>query len=152
MQLRMLAVPFVLLLSAGLAVGEEGPAILSSEPLEIAEDADPLQVLLVERLNAAVLELKYVKRMYESGIVSFGDLIEPAKRVRDSGLELSDDTQNQVAWLERFLELARFNEAIVERRIQSGSETQNALQTAKYLRLDTEIMLLRLKRKAEKEK
>lgn len=151
MLMRMIAVPFLLLISLGSALAEQ-PKILSIETVKVPADADRLQRLLVERFNTAVAELQMAKRMYDHGVVPFGNLVEPAIHVRDSGLELSDDPQEKIAHLKRFLEFAQLNEKTVQQRYETGTVTPDTVQSAKYLRLDTEIVLLRLERETEKSK
>ncbi|TWT34747.1 hypothetical protein Enr8_21610 [Blastopirellula retiformator] len=151
MMMRMFAVPLLLLLSLSPALAEQ-PKILFIETLEVPADADQLQKLVVERFNTAVTELKIAKKQYESGIVAIEDLIDPATRVRDSSLELTDDPQEKIANLKCFLEFAQYSEKIALSKFESGTAPPGAFEAAKYLRLDTEILLLRLQRQTEKSK
>lgn len=137
---------------AGAAGPPREPAILRATPRTAAPGADELQKLQIERYNAAVAELDVCRRMREAGSRSMTNekLLEPAGRLLESELELSDVPADHVAALERYLELVKYVEAGVVSAAEYGEVggTRDLVLAARSRTLEVEVRLLKAKRKA----
>lgn len=122
--------------------------ILKGEPVVPKQGDDELRKLLIARYNAAVSEIKAVEAIYKVGATDFGNIYRSAGRVHAAAMELLDKPEDQIALLKIKLENAKHSEAWVKSRYIYQSIGPDAMHRATYLRLDTEIELLRAKRKA----
>jgi hypothetical protein len=124
------------------------PAILKAKPRKSAAGDDELRKLVTARYNAAAAEMEIRLKEYLEGRVPLESMVDTARRVVESGLEVSDSAEEQQALREKFLELAVAIEKNQKTRVDAGRISPGALEEARYLRLDAEVQLLRAKRKA----
>jgi hypothetical protein len=108
-----------------------------------------LRKLLKERYNAAVDEVSVRLQRVEGGAETPDELIPAARRVIESGLELSDKPTDQLVLLEKDVALTKLVEKLTKERVDAGVKnfTPADLSKAKYARADAEIRLLRFKEK-----
>jgi hypothetical protein len=128
----------------------EVPAILKIKPLRPAPGDDELRKLLIARYNAAVAETRVHYRAFVAKRLTVADFADVARHVVDSGLELSDKPADQVALRGQFLQLAKEIERIEKERVDAGLDALPALLSARYVRLDAEVQLLKAQRQAAK--
>jgi len=83
-----------------------------------------------------------------AGTASFDSLLDVAQRIVHSGVEVTDKPTEQLRFRERFLELAREIEKMQKARHEAGRISDADLQSARYLRLDAEIQVLKAKKLA----
>jgi hypothetical protein len=125
------------------------PAILKMKPLADDPKDDALRKLLKERFNAALTEVQalYVARTFTgfSGVEGFFDA---GSRLKHAGLEAFDDPKDKIAFLEKYVELAKQLEKITEVKHSAGRIGVAEVQHVRYHRADAEIALLRLKGKS----
>lgn len=124
----------------------------NADPLTRKPEAgdDELRRLLKERYNAALFAFKNTIASYEADRGSFDDLVSTSALMLHAELELSDKPADQIAAIERYLEIAKQQELRVFSHIKSGRRGGEAdkYEKAKYMRLDAEIQLLRARQKA----
>jgi hypothetical protein len=125
------------------------PAILQTKPRQPALGDDALKKLLIARHNTAVAEMNATLTAYEADTIGFDAVTDTARRLLVAELELSDKPAEQIATLERSLELVKYVENRIKALYERGSRggESEKMHRARYLRLDTEIQLLRAKRK-----
>jgi hypothetical protein len=126
------------------------PAILKAKPLKPAPGDDELRKLLIARYNVAVAEMQARYAEIAAGRANFDIAVEAARHLVDSGIELTDKPAEQLAFREKFLELAKEVERIIEAQVEAGKTGLAELEKARYLRLDAQIQLLKAKRMAAK--
>jgi hypothetical protein len=127
------------------------PAILKAKPLKPAPGDDELRKLLIARYNVAVAEMQARYAEISAGRANCDIAVEAARHLVDSGIELTDKPAEQLAFREKFLELAKEVERIIEAQVEAGKTGVGDLEKARYLRLDAEVQLLKVKRKAAKQ-
>jgi hypothetical protein len=70
---------------------------------------------------------------------------EAARRLRDSAMELTAERAEQLAALTKYLAITRRLEEEMGRVVEKGAAPASDRELARYLRLDAEIVLLRVK-------
>jgi hypothetical protein len=121
------------------------PAV--SAPILAADGGgeDELAHLLKARYETASnLLLVEEKRLHEN-VTTLGRVCEVARWVRDSAVELPMAAQERLTALTNYVALARRLEESVQRAARSGAATAADCESARYLRLDAEVTLLRAK-------
>ena len=83
-----------------------------------------------------------------AGQCSFDALVDAARRIVHSGLELSDKPAPRLHFRESFLKLAKEVEKVQKARHDAGHIADADLEGARYLRLDAEVEVLKAKRLA----
>ena len=126
------------------------PAILKAKPLKPAPGDDELRKLLIARYNAAVAEMELRYAEISAGRATFEVAAEAARHLVDSGIELTDKPAEQLAFREKYLELAKEVERIIKAQFEAGRIGEADLAKARYLRLDAEVQMLKAKRLVEK--
>jgi hypothetical protein len=124
------------------------PAILKVKALEPQPGDDELRKLLIARYNAAAAEMAARYKEFLAGKSIFEEMVDVGRRLVDSGLELSDKPAEQLALREKFFELALEVEKVQNARFAAGRIGAADLESARYLRLDAEVQVLKAKRKA----
>jgi outer membrane protein TolC len=128
---------------------EELPALLKAEPLEQAPADNELQKLLKDRYNAALKATQASTKDYLAGRGTLDLVLEQAKQLLTSELQLTDVPREQASALEKHLQLAQYIEKVCKVRYEAGKLSSADYERARYFRLDTEIQLLRAKQQAE---
>jgi hypothetical protein len=128
------------------------PAILKAKPLKPGPGDDELRKLLIARYNTAVAEMAARYTEFLAGRTPMEDFVAVARRLVHSGVELSDKPADQLAFREQFLELAKEVERAQQARHEAGRISVADLESARYLRLDAEVEVLKAKRKATAQK
>jgi len=126
---------------------EKLPSIFPAKPREPAAGDDELRKLLIARYNSAVNELKMRFQRYEFGQSSLDFMLETARRVADSELELSDKPADQILVCQKLFQFAKDVEKLTESQFRTGIAGTGNVEFARYWRLDAEIKLLKAKRK-----
>jgi hypothetical protein len=129
---------------------EKPPAIVAAKLLKPAPGDGALRKLLIARYNTALEELKIRYRLPLGDQEALDGLIDVAKRVVASKLELSSKLADEITVRQQYLELVTEVERIYQNLVEGGVRTRIDLKKARYLRLDAEIQLLRAKAKAKR--
>jgi len=110
-----------------------------------AEHVSPqeLDQLLTLRYQTAKALLDMEEKRLHEGVTTIGRVCEVARWVRDSAVELPAAAQARMAALTNYVALTRRLEASVESATKHGAAPPADRESARYLRLDAEIMLLR---------
>src|SRR5262249_20172181 len=124
---------------------EKLPAILTPEPMKAAPGDDELRKLLIARYNAAVAEMQARYREFLAGRSSLDSMIEPARHLMDSQLEVTEKPADQIAVREKYLELMKGFEKLQQARFEAARIPTSEVESARYLRLDAEVQLLKAK-------
>jgi hypothetical protein len=126
---------------------EDGPALLKTKPLAANDKDDELHKLLKERFNAALKELQAKYQQVAAGRASAESLADAGRRLMQAGLEVYDDPKDKITLMEKYVEVAKEAERIVDLQHQAGKVGVDEMERARYFRADAEIALLRLKGK-----
>jgi hypothetical protein len=128
------------------------PALLTAKAIQPGPGDDELRKLLIARYNEAVAEMKVRYTEFQAGKSTLDTMRGTSQRLLKSGLDLSDNLQDRIILLEQFLEMAQAVERINQLLVEAGRVSVAELHEARYLRIDTEIRLLRARREAGKGK
>jgi hypothetical protein len=126
------------------------PLLLPDEPLKPGKNDDDLRKLLIARFNAASEETR--DRVIESTPRThpIDKAVNAANRLIQSRIELIENPEDEIAVREEFLSLAKHIEKLTESLLKVGRCNTTDVALARYMRLDAEILLLKLKSKARK--
>lgn len=102
-----------------------------------------LDQLLKARYETAKALLDLEERRLREGVTTLGHACEAARWVRDSAVELPVSSQERLAALTNYVALTHRLEESVNRAADRGAAPASDKESARYLRLDAEIMLLR---------
>jgi hypothetical protein len=108
-------------------------------------DNEQVGALLRARYTAASRLLELEEQRLQQGVTTLGRVCEVARWGRDSVLELPVSAEERVAALTKFVALAQRLEESVDRAVERGAAAEVDRETARYLRLDAEIALLRVR-------
>jgi hypothetical protein len=127
---------------------------LVSEPMKPERGDDAVQKLMKERYNTALVVLDVRIRQYMAGreagsVFAFEKALNQVLRARTA---LTDKPADLIPLLELRLELARDLERAADGRFQAGRSEPDAPAEAKIARINAEIDLLRMKKRASTEK
>jgi hypothetical protein len=106
---------------------------------------EELNQLLNARYQTAKNLLDLEEKRLREGVTTLGRVCEAARWVRDSAVELPVSAEERLAALTNYVALARRLEESVSRATDQGAAPPSERASARYLRLDAEIMLLRAK-------
>src|SRR5262245_1191730 len=142
------------MLLAGVAGGQKpapkaDPQLFTFTTLEVPESDGQLQRLLKQRYNAAGEELEALTALYRGGRVNLDNVCASIERFTKASLELSENPVERVAKLDRALIVARNIEEIVNEKFSFDVEPVQAVKHDRYVRLDLEIQLLRVREAAK---
>lgn len=127
---------------------EKESDLLNTKPLAADPKDDELHKLMKERFNAAQQEMQSLYEQIKAGRQMTDTVLESAKRLKVAGQELFDNPKEKIAFQEKYVKTTRIVEKIVQSQFDVGTLTFAELQRVRYIRLDAEIELLRLKEKA----
>ena len=116
----------------------------STNPSEHATAGD-LHQLLKARYDIAANLLESEEKRLNEGRSTLMNVYEAARRVRDSAMELTAEPAEQLAALTKYLAVTRRVEESMNRVVEKGVAPSSDRELARYLRLDAEIALLRVK-------
>lgn len=144
--LSWLASGTVLLLAAAWRPWAPDPFLVASRAA-MAEigPSEKLRTLLEARYASASKLLDLEERRLQQGVTTLGRVCEAARWVRDAAVELPAPVEERVAILSKYVELARRLEESVNRAVERGAVAEVDGETARYLRLDAEVALLRMR-------
>jgi hypothetical protein len=137
---------------------EEVPAIITAKPLKEAPGDDELQKLLKglynERLALVAGEYWY----YQTGRAGKVDeLLDAARRLMRTGMELHDKSKDKIDLLTHFVELSNKVEMLLALRVGIGADKESKerfleleRQKLRAFKLEMEIQMLRVKKAGEK--
>jgi hypothetical protein len=129
-----------LLFSADLNLGSLTVAVRAAQPGADNE----LNRLLRARYAAASKVLDLEEQRLQQGVTTLGRVCEVARWTRDAVMELPSARDERVPALAKYVSLARRLEENVNHAVEQGAAAPVDADTARYLRLDAEIALLRL--------
>jgi hypothetical protein len=130
-------------LGASLSLSRPTPGILPHATAAENAPQEELDGLLKARYDTAKALLDMEERRLRDGVTTLGHVCETARWVRDSAVELPISTQERFGALTNYVNLTRRLEASVERAAAQGAAPPSDRESARYLRLDAEITLLR---------
>ena len=107
--------------------------------------ARELHQLLKARCDIAASLLEIEEKRLNERRSTLMSVCEAARRVRDSAMELTSEPAEQFAALTKYLAIARRLEDTMNRVVEKGVAPSSDKELARYLRLDAEIVLLRVK-------
>jgi hypothetical protein len=136
----LISIPIVWTVIASRAA-ETSPSINPSEHATAGE----LHQLLKARYDIAANLLDSEEKRLEDGRATLKSVYEAARRVRDSAMELTAEPAEQLAALTKYLAVTRRVEESMNRVVDQGVAPSSDRELARYLRLDAEIALLRVK-------
>ena len=116
----------------------------SAKQSEHATAAD-LSQLLKTRYDIAARLLESEEKRLNGGRATLMTVCEAARRVRDSAMELTAEPAEQLAALTKYLAVIRRLEDSINKTAEKGVMASSDRELARYLRLDAEIALLRVK-------
>jgi hypothetical protein len=127
---------------------------LADEPMKAAPGDDDVQKLQKERFNTALLLLKMQITRFEAGSETghAGSLGTAMEQIILARRELTDKPADLIPLLEVRFELARAAERRAEDHLQLGRIDPTAPLAAKIVRINAEVDLLRMKKKASTQK
>ena len=138
------ALLLLLLCAVGLCcAGLAGKAATDSAVVEERANADKLQQRLQERYAAASTLLKMEEERLRAGVTTLGHVCEVARWLRDSALELPSTAPGRRVALTNYAVMTKRLEQSVERAVQTGMAPPLDRESARYLRLDAGVTLLR---------
>ena len=120
---------------------ETPPSINPSEHATAGE----LHQLLKARYDIAANLLESEEKRLNEGRSTLMSVYEAARRVRDSAMELTAEPAEQHAALTKYLAVTRRLEESMNRMVEKGVAPSSDGELARFLRLDAEIALLRVK-------
>ena len=103
------------------------PALVKMKPLAADPKDDELKKLMKERFNEALAEVSAGYERVLAGQVLVDNLFDAAARLKLAGLEMYDDPKEKIALLEKFLELAKEVERIMQERFDAGRVSRRGL-------------------------
>ena len=112
--------------------------------------AGELHHLLKARYDLAPSLLEIEEKRLNERRATLTSVCEAAHRVRDSAIELTVEPAEQIAALTKYLAITRRLEDSMNRVVEKGEAPPSDRELARYLRLDAEIALLRVKLQAER--
>jgi hypothetical protein len=104
---------------------------------------EELDQLLKKRYETAKALLDLEEKRLNEGVTTIQRVCETARWVRDSAIELPVAAQERLAALTNYVALTRRLEASVDSATTHGAAPPSDRESARYMRLDAEIMLLR---------
>jgi hypothetical protein len=102
-----------------------------------------LNELLSARYQTASNLLQMEENRLRQGVTTLGRACEVARWTRDSAVELPTSANERLQALTNYLSLTRRLEESISRAVDSGMATPADRESARYLRLDAEVALLR---------
>lgn len=127
------------------AAGQRAPAIATSGTALEPGSRDELNQLLKTRYETASKLLQMEEQRLRQGVTTLGHVCDVARWVRDSAIELPGSTEERAAALTNYVTLTRRLEESLDRAAERGAAALVDREAARYLRLDAEVTLLRLK-------
>lgn len=115
------------------------------QPVEFADDDSELVKKLKERQNAAVELLKTHVQEYRSGVRDVSAVLEAARFVTESKLDLASDNQARLAVYQERLELAKMIEDRLGALYEAGIGSVSGYRRAQVDRMNIEVEILKLK-------
>lgn len=106
-------------------------------------DLGELDALLKARYQTANRLLNMEDQRLQKNVTTLGRVCEVARWVRDSAVELPGTSADRLKALTNYVALTRRLEASMNRAASIGAAASNDVETARYLRLDAEVTLLR---------
>ena len=107
--------------------------------------AGELRQLLKARYEIAASLLESEEKRLNEGRATLRSVYEAARRVRDSAMELTAEPAEQFAALTKYLAITHRLEDSMNRVVEKGAAPSSDRELARYLRLDAEIAVLRVK-------
>jgi hypothetical protein len=104
---------------------------------------EELNQLLKSRYETARALLDLEEKRLNEGVTTIRRVCETARWVRDSALELPVTAQERLTALTNYVALTRRLEASVDNATTHGATAPADRDSARYMRLDAEIVLLR---------
>ena len=136
----LVSLPIAWLVTAGRAA-ETANSAKQSEQTTAVE----LHQLLKARYEIAASLLEIEEKRLNEKRATLMRVYEAARRVRDSAMELTAESAEQLAALTKYLAVTRRLEDSMNRVVEKGAVPTSDRELARYLRLDAEIALLRVK-------
>jgi len=127
-------------------------AIAKRKPLKIDASDDELRKLQIGRYNEALGEVSSSIEMVLGGSKQPEQLLNAARRMIDSGMEVFDKPQDRIDLLNDYFLFAKDFEKIFKAQFEAGRVATSDMHLATYYRMDAEIQLLKARRAAEKPK
>jgi outer membrane protein TolC len=158
LSLRPLAAGAVLLLAPlALLAQQPEPAKLSPEsiaffndkPLPIDPKEDELQQVLKKRVNAALAEVRDHHERLQKGRGTLDRFLDSCRRLFEARMDLYQKPAERVPVLERYLEVAKDMEGVLEARQKAGLGTRADVERIRFGRLTIEAALLKARREAD---
>ena len=134
------SLPIAWIVTAGRAA-ETGQSAKQSEHATAGE----LRQLLTARYNIAASLLEIEEKRLNEGRSTLRSVYEAGRRVRDSAMELTGEPAERLAALTKYLAITHRLEDSMNRVVEKGVAPSSDRELARYLRLDAEIALLRVK-------
>jgi hypothetical protein len=106
---------------------------------------EELRGLLKARYETASRLLDLEEKRLREGVTTLGHVCEAARWLRDSAVELPGITQERLTALTNYVALTRRLEESINRAEQNGAAAPVDKESARYLRLDAEVTLVRAK-------
>jgi hypothetical protein len=127
----------------------KGPPIIHSKPLAIAPGEDPLQKLLKERYNEALMEVKLRYPTYlNSNKTNMDTILGAVHSLKQAGLDVFDRPADRIAFCEQLAQLAKYIQALVHAKLTAQEMADHPdRHAANQLVLEMEIQLLKAKKK-----
>ena len=136
----LISLPIAWTVTAGRAA-ETTQSAKQTEPATAGE----LRQLLKARYDIAASLLESEEKRLNEGRATLRSVYEAARRVRDSAMELTAEPAEQFAALTKYLAITHRLEDSMNRVVETGAAPSSDRELARYLRLDAEIALLRVK-------
>ncbi len=150
MRLRLLhTVPLAGAALIGCALGvwysSSGPAPALVPQATAAERGgrQELDRLVKARYETAKTLLALEEKRLREGVTTLGRVCDAARWVRDSAVELPVTAKERLAALTNYVALTRRLEESVQRAAANGAMSPSDKESARYMRLDAEVILLR---------
>ncbi len=102
-----------------------------------------LDRLLKARYETAKNLLDLEQKRLREGVTTLGRVCDAARWVRDSAVELPVTAKERLAALTNYVALTRRLEESVQRAAANGAMSPSDKESARYMRLDAEVILLR---------
>jgi hypothetical protein len=123
-----------------------------SETMKPERGDDAVQKLMKERYNTALVLLEARLKQFSAGRVTASALEEGLDQVLRARMGLTDKPADLIPLLELRFELAREVEKAAEANFEAGRSDGDVPPAAKIARINAEIDLLRMKKRASTEK
>jgi len=121
--------------------------LLKDKSARPTEGDDEEKKLLKERCVAAETMVQVNLDYYKRGTRPITLLLEAMEQLRKARLELRPKPEEQIAILEAYFELTKYEEQRAEDRYKIGASGKDVVAAARYARLTAQLQLLRAKRK-----